>query len=84
MMDLIETATQVERRKDILDRGCPLADLDEYNVLTLKLAETVPTLLRAVKDVVALRDELAVDKSSVATVAKAFSDEIDRALKGQR
>lgn len=85
MDDFEVIQARVWRRKQILDQGCPLADLDEYNVLTLKMAESVPSLLRAVQDVIALRDELnSPPDGPAAIVSKAFGQEIDRALKGQR
>lgn len=84
-MDLLETVVQqAARRQEILDRGCGLDDLYEYNVLTLKLAEPAPSMLRAIKDVIALRDELLRDESTVSAVAHGFGNEIYRALKGQR
>lgn len=84
-MDIIETVSQqVARRQEILDCGVGLADLDEYNVLTLKLAEAVPTLVRAIKNVIVLHDELVTDESTVFAVSHAFAAEIVRALKGQR
>ncbi len=83
-MNIEELGQKAKRRRDILDNGCGLATLDEYNVLTLQLAEAVPGLLRAINDVIGLRDELSRDGSTVSAVARAFADELDRALKGQR
>lgn len=79
-----EAVRRNERRQEILAKGVGLADLQEYEVLTLKLAEAVPTLLRAITDVIAFKDELLADESTVSAVSRAFAEEIDRALKGQR
>jgi hypothetical protein len=49
-MDIDALSRQVARRQDILDRGVGWADLDEYNALTLALAEAVPALLQIVKE----------------------------------
>lgn len=82
---LLTLRKQAARRQELLNNGLGLADLDEYNVLTLNLAEGVPLLLRALNDVIAFRDELtATPEGPVAPVARAFAHEIDRALKGQR
>lgn len=84
MTDIVEVHAQVARRQEILAHGCPLTELDECSVLTLKLAEAVPGLLRAIQGVIAFEDELRRDTSTVSTVSRAFADEINRALKGQR
>lgn len=77
-------ARRSQRRQELLDRGLGLADLEEYNVLTLQLAMAAPALLRAINDVIKLKDELLADESAVSAVARAFAAEIYRALEGQR
>lgn len=84
-MDIETVKRQVDRRQAILDQGIGLGELDEYNVLTLNIAQGAKTLLRAIDDVISLRDELlATPDGPASAVAKAFGLEIDRALKGQR
>lgn len=84
-MNFETIAGHITRRQEIVDRGLGRADLDEYNILTLQLGEMAPTMFRALRDVVALRDELNCDDiNMVSTILKAFAAEIDRALKGQR
>ena len=85
MTDTEVIKRQIVRRQELLDQGIGLGELDEYNVLTLNIAQSASKLLRAVEDVIALRDELlATPDGPAAPVAKAFGLEIDRALKGQR
>lgn len=84
-MDHIEkVGQQIARRKQILDQGVGWELLEEYNSLTMKIAEAAPSLLRALNDIITLRDELSRDESQVSAVAHAFAAEIDRALKGKR
>lgn len=79
---------EVEQRsgrwRELLDAGIDAHNIGEYQVLTLQLAEAVPQLVRALTDVMRLRDELLRDTSTVSVVAHSFAQEIDRALKGQR
>jgi hypothetical protein len=76
---------QVSRRNLLLNEGIGLGEIDEYNTLTTNLAESVGSLLRALNDVIKLRDELlTTPEGPAAPVARAFGQEIDRALKGKR
>jgi len=84
MIDLETITQQMKRRQEILDKGISLMNLDEYNTLTLKLAESVPTLVRALKGVMTFRNELIRHDSLLSPIARAIAVEIDRALKGQR
>lgn len=83
-IDLDELTILVARYRQVLDDGIRADTVIEYNELSMKLAQAVPTLLRAVKDVMKFRDELLAHEGSVATVTRSFGDEIDRALRGQR
>lgn len=75
---------RIERRQQLLDSGLGLSTLDGYNMLTLQIAEAAPQLLRALDDVIDLRDELAANEGPIEAVARSFAAEIDRALKGHR
>lgn len=84
MAEPSEVQEWVNRYEEILGAGVPLDLLQEFETLKVKMAAAVPSLLRAIKDVAAFRDELLRNSGPVETVSRAFGLEIDRALKGQR